>query len=126
MNILFDVNVPWSLRKFLTPHFVATTQQKGWRRFENGDLLKIAQGEFEVFLTADSNIDFQQHLGEFDIAVFVLRGEQNSPAILSPLMAQVVAALETCEPGQVTYFYTDIAAKLDQRKGKYRGQVETP
>ena len=124
MNILFDVNVPWNLRKFLTPHYVVTTQQKGWRRLENGDLLAIAQQEFEVFLTVDSNIDFQQHLGEFVIAVIVLRGEQNSPAVLSPLMPQVVQVVETCRPGEVTYIYTELAAALDKRKGKYRGKSE--
>lgn len=125
MNILFDVNVPWNLRRFLAPHFVATTQQKGWRRLENGDLLAIAQAEFDVFITVDSNLDFQQHIGEFAIAVVVLRGEQNSPAVLSPLMPQVVQLLETCAPGEVSYVYTEIAAAIDKRKGKYRGKTET-
>lgn len=125
MNILFDVNVPWNLREFLAPHYVATTQQKGWRRLENGDLLAIAQEEFDVFLTVDSNIDFQQHIGEFAIAVVILRGEQNSPAVLSPLMPQVLQLLETCAHGEVSYVYTEIAAAIDKRKGKYRGKKET-
>jgi hypothetical protein len=61
MLVLFDQGTPVPLRPFLTGHIVRTAAQQGWDRLENGDLLNAAEaGRFEVLLTTDRNIRYQQ------------------------------------------------------------------
>lgn len=103
MNILFDENFPRPLRRHLTGHTVRTVQQKGWDGVENGDLLDIAQAEFDVLLTTDKGIKYQQNFTGRDIAVITLRARDNRIPTLIPLMPRVLALLPTIQPGQV-YF----------------------
>lgn len=103
MNILFDENFPRPLRRYLTGHSIKTVQQMGWDGVENGDLLDIAQAEFDVLLTTDKGIKYQQNFTGRDIAVITLRARDNRIPTLIPLMPQVIAILPTVQPGQV-YF----------------------
>ena len=89
MNILFDENFPRPLRRFLLDHTVKTVQQMGWDGIENGDLLDIAQTEFDVLLTTDKGIKYQQNFTGRDIAVITLRGIDNRIPTLILLMPQV-------------------------------------
>lgn len=70
----------------------------GWSGFTNGDLLKKAEGEFDVFLTADNNLTFQQNLSRFDLAVIVLESRSTRLVDTLPLMPHVLEALETITP----------------------------
>ena len=70
----------------------------GWSGLRNGDLLKKAEDEFEVFLTADSNLTFQQNLSKFDLAVIVLEPQSTRMVDTLPLMSQVLEVLETIKP----------------------------
>lgn len=108
MNILFDENFPRPLRRFLSGHSVKTAQQMGWDGIENGNLLAIAQAEFDVLLTTDKGIKYQQNFTGRDIAVITLRAIDNRIPTLTPLMPQVLALLPTVEPGQV-YVITEAA-----------------
>ncbi len=73
MRILFDHDVPAPLRRYLFGHHVDTAREKGWERLDNGDLLDQAEGEnYEVFVTADQSIRYQQNLYGRRIAVLVL------------------------------------------------------
>ena len=101
MNILFDENFPRPLRRFLSEHTVKTAQQMGWDGIENGNLLEIAQSEFDVLLTTDKGIKYQQNFTGRDIAVITLRAIDNRIPTLIPLMPQVLALLPTVELGQV-------------------------
>lgn len=70
----------------------------GWSGFTNGDLLKKAEGEFDVFLTADNNLTFQQNLAKFNLAVIVLEPRSTRLVDTLPLMPQVLEALEIISP----------------------------
>ena len=72
MNILLDECVPWPLHKLLTGHTCTTAQRRGWRSIKNGELLKLAEGEFDLFITSDQNIRYQQNLAGRRIAILEL------------------------------------------------------
>ena len=74
-----------------------------WLEAENGDLLAIAEAEFDVLLSTDKGIKYQQNFTARDIAVIVLRTKDNRMPTLIPLMPKVLALLPTIQPGQV-YF----------------------
>ncbi|MEQ1932899.1 MAG: DUF5615 family PIN-like protein [Fimbriimonadaceae bacterium] len=69
MRILLDECVPVPLGKLLVGHEVQTTMFRKWNGISNGALLKLAELDFDVFLTADQNLSYEQNLGGFDIAV---------------------------------------------------------
>jgi predicted nuclease of predicted toxin-antitoxin system len=73
MRILFDQGTPVPLRKALTNHEVTTAYERGWSELKNGELLNAAEEEgFEVFVTTDSNLKYQQNLQSRRIAIIVL------------------------------------------------------
>ena len=73
MLILFDHGTPAPLQSFLKEHSVKKTKDLGWNTLSNGDLLKVAEeAAFEVFLTTDKNIRYQQNLAKRIIAIVVL------------------------------------------------------
>jgi len=118
-NILFDNGVPRPLRKRLQPHRIVTTQELGWEQLKNGELLRAAEADFDVLITTDSNIKYQQSLPARDIALVVLRAFRISMKYYEPLLPQILETLETIEPGQVVYIYADPKlAQKDQRKGR--------
>ena len=105
MLVLFDQGTPVPIRKFLTGHVVQTTAQRGWDELKNGELLKAAEAAgFEVFLTPDKNIRFQQNLTMRGIAVVVL-GNPQWP-VLRRHVDRVVAAVKAARPG--TYVEVEI------------------
>ena len=72
MRILIDECLDWRLCRALPEHYCASVQQKHWEGLTNGTLLEKAQTEFDVFLTGDTNLSFQQNLTKFNLAVIVL------------------------------------------------------
>ncbi|HZF37612.1 MAG TPA: DUF5615 family PIN-like protein [Blastocatellia bacterium] len=121
MRILFDTGIPRALANFLSPHHVSTTQKQGWKDLRNGDLLRVAQGYFDVLITTDSNIKYQQRIEQFDIALIVLRAEKTSKDKLLPLSTDILATLTTIKPGECVYLYADeILRNKDSRKGQPR------
>jgi hypothetical protein len=72
VRILFDQGTPVPLREFLSAHEVATTFEMGWSDLSNGDLLVAAEKQFEVFITTDQQLRYQQNLSNRRIAVLVL------------------------------------------------------
>ena len=72
-----------------------------WASKRNGELLALAAGQFDVFLTVDRNLSFQQDIGRFKIAVVVMVAKGNKHADLQPLMADVLAVLGAAKSGQV-------------------------
>ncbi len=94
MHILIDECLPKKLKQELRGHTVFTVQEKGWSGIENGDLLHIAEKEFDVWLTADRNIEYQQNLIHFDIAVVVLVAYRNRLDALLPLIPQLREVLQ--------------------------------
>src|SRR6185503_4438478 len=72
MRILLDECVPWPMHKLLSGHSCSTVQGKGWGGIKNGDLLQRAEGEFDLFITSDQNIRYQQNLTGRRIAILEL------------------------------------------------------
>jgi len=72
MRVLFDQGTPAPLCHALAPHEVSTAFELGWSNLENGDLLREAEGRFEVFVTTDQNLRYQQNLGGRQLAILVL------------------------------------------------------
>ena len=73
MQVLFDQGTPVPLRRYLAPHVVVTVFEKGWSTLQNGELLRMAETEeFEVLVTTDQNLKYQQNLSERRIAIVVL------------------------------------------------------
>jgi len=106
MRILFDHCVPRSLRRSLTGHQVKTTAECGWADFNNGDLLAKAALEFDVFLTVDQNIAFQQNLRSIPLSVVVLVATDNRVASLTPLIPALERALASITGRQLVRIHT--------------------
>lgn len=93
MRILLDECVDRRFAKDLPGHFVKTVPQMGWATIKNGELLALAENEFDVFITVDRNLSFQQNLSKFQIAVVVLQAHSNRLADLRPLAPKVLSVL---------------------------------
>lgn len=72
MKILLDECVPWPMHKLLSGHTCSTVQDIGWGGIKNGELLQRAEGEFDLFITSDQNIRYQQNLAGRSIAILEL------------------------------------------------------
>lgn len=90
MRILFDQGTPVPLRHFLSEHEVTTAFELGWAQLQNGDLLSAAENAgFEIFITTDKNLQYQQNLTARVISIIVLgatswpRIQKITPAILT-------------------------------------------
>lgn len=105
MLVLLDQATPVPIRKFLRGHTVHTAVERGWDTLKNGDLLKAAEDAgFEVFVTPDKNIRYQQNLAIRKIALLVL-GNAQWP-VLRRHIDRVVAAVNEARPG--TYVVVEI------------------
>jgi len=98
MRVLLDESLPRPLGRLLVGHAVRTVGQAGWASFKNGDLLRLASTEFDVLITADQNIEFQQNLETLPLAVVVLLADSNRLEALEPLVPQILLALQVLEP----------------------------
>lgn len=107
MRVLLDENVDRRIRRFFhEEHEVLTVQERGWAGTKNGELLRLAQDEFEAFVTTDRNIPHQQNIASFDIAVMILEAASNAIEDLTPLMERVNDALDDPKPGTVSRIST--------------------
>lgn len=103
MHVLIDECLPKKLKRELTGHTVFTVQEKGWAGMKNGELLLQAEKEFNVWVTADQNIENQQNLTHFDIAVVVLVAPRNALEALLPLIPQLQEVLQAIQPQEIIY-----------------------
>jgi hypothetical protein len=92
MRILLDESLPQKLRYELGEgHEVFTVQYKGWLGKKNGELLKLmTDDKFELFITVDQNLSYQQNLEELNLTVIVLCGADNRPETLKPLIPKLL------------------------------------
>ena len=72
MRILLDECVPWPMQKLLSDRECSTAQRRGWGAVKNGDLLQLAEPEFDLFITSDQGIRYQQNLSGRQIAILEL------------------------------------------------------
>ena len=102
MKILLDECVDWRLIRSMGGHDVRTARQMGWAAIKNGQLLSLAAREFDVFVTVDRNLSFQQNLTSFEIAVIVLSAPSNRLLDLEKLVPNLLEALSHVTSGTVT------------------------
>ena len=101
MRVLLDECVPKKLRRDLPGHEVRTVTEMGWAGTRNGPLLRQAAATFDVFLTVDQGIEFQQSLAGLDLAVVVMAARTNDIDDLRPLMPRVLGSLASAKSGEV-------------------------
>ena len=101
MKILFDHCVPKKLRRYLQPLVVQTTREMGWEELKNGKLLGEAEQAFDVMITVDTNMTYQQHLANYDIALIVLHSLSNKTEALCELVPDILAEVATIQSGMV-------------------------
>ena len=94
MRVLLDEDLPRRLGNYLAGYAPETVPRAGWAGVKNGRLLALAATRFDVFLTMDQNLEFQQNLTTLPIAVLVLDAISNRIEHLQPLIPDLLAALE--------------------------------
>ena len=99
--MLLDECVTRHLKRDLSGHEVHTVEDAGFKGLENGDLLKAASGAYEVLITVDRNIPYQQNIAVLNIAILILAAKRNSYVGLKPLIPRALSALETMKFGDV-------------------------
>jgi predicted nuclease of predicted toxin-antitoxin system len=100
-RILFDENMPRQLKRHLPDFIVRTVQEVGWGSARNGELLRRAEGNFDVLVTADRRMEYQQNLTGYAIAVVVLVTPRLRWQLLETASERLRAALSTVAPGEV-------------------------
>ena len=101
MRVLLDQATPVPIRSYLDRHVVSTASEQGWDTLKNGELLTVAEAAgFEVLLTTDKNLRYQQNLSGRKIAVVII-GRQQWPQ-LSRHVQRVVEAVDAAVPGSYT------------------------
>lgn len=98
MRVLLDQGTPVAIADFLLGHLVRTTRQQGWETLANGDLLRAAEKDgFDVLLTTDNGIAYQQNLEGRTIGIVVL--SRNRWKSVQRMIRKIVAAVDTATPG---------------------------
>ena len=103
MKVLLDECIDWRLASDIVGHDVRTARQMRWTGIKNGELLALASAGFDVFVTVDRNLFFQQNVAALPIAVVVPQAKTNRLADLKPLVAKLLAAIESAQPGAVKF-----------------------
>ena len=100
-RVLLDECLPRHLKRSLEGHEVRTVPEAGWASKENGELLALAALSFDVFVTVDRNLTFQQSPKHLEIGVIVLMARGNRLLDLLPLVPRLREAVETVDRGEV-------------------------
>ncbi|MBS1793180.1 MAG: DUF5615 family PIN-like protein [Acidobacteria bacterium] len=98
MKIIIDECVPHIVKKRLTGREIKTVQEMGWAGVKNGELLKLVEAEFDIFITSDKNLRYQQNLQDRRIAILLLPSNQ-VPVIenLLPLIDETLSIINPSE-----------------------------
>jgi hypothetical protein len=102
MRVLLDECVDWRLSRDLVGHQVMTAGQMGWVSIRNGELLALAAQEFDVFVTVDRTLSFQQNLAPLNIAVIILQAPTNRLGDLKMLVPELLVAIASARPRAAT------------------------
>jgi predicted nuclease of predicted toxin-antitoxin system len=103
VKILLDECLDWRLRREIPGHDVKTVQEMGWQGIKNGRLLALAQTKFEVFITGDLNLSFQQNFSGLNLAIVVLHASSIRLKDTRPLMPKLMDLLAQIKTGQIVH-----------------------
>jgi len=98
MRILLDESVPDRLGRLLVGHSCDSVRRQGWSGYKNGKLLAAAASSFDVLLTADKNMEFQQNLATLPLAIVVMVANSNRLEDLAKVVPAVLRTLEQLQP----------------------------
>ena len=98
MRILLEECVPWPMHRLLAGHDCTTTQKRGWGGIKNGDLLRLAGREFDLFITADQSTVYQQNLAGRRIPILEL--SSNDVRRIRAAATVIQAAVSAIQPGE--------------------------
>jgi hypothetical protein len=99
MRIIIDECVPSIAKRGLPSRNIVSVQEMGWAGVKNGKLLKLVADQFDVFITSDQNLRFQQNLAAIDLAVIVL--PSNQVPVVKLLLPTIDEALGMIQPGSL-------------------------
>lgn len=102
MRVLLDECLPKKFKNEFYGHEIFTVPEAGWAGKKNGQLLRLAAAEFDVFITMDQNLHYQQVLSNKNIAVIILQSQSNRYEDLKTIVPQVKLVLHNATPGSVT------------------------
>ena len=107
MRLLLDENMDRRLRRFFDTSFdVVTVTEQGWSGKKNGDLLRLAEQAFDVLVTMDQNLRYQQNLSAYDLAVVVILARSNRRQDIEPMMPEVNRLLREIKSGELRIVMT--------------------
>jgi predicted nuclease of predicted toxin-antitoxin system len=114
LKILLDHNLDRRLKHYLTEYETATTQEQNWADVLNGELLTLAEENgFDVLLTADSHIKFQQNLSNRKISILILRAFNNRLTTHAEMTDDIHEALLKIQPSEIVeILHKDVKSKL--------------
>ena len=102
LRILLDENLDWRLGRDLPGHGVDSVPRLGWAGVTNGELIARAEGTYDILVTMDSGLAYQQSVVNHSLAIVVLRAPSNRLADTRPLMPRLLSSLENIAPGTIT------------------------
>lgn len=103
MKLLIDECIPRKFKLSLSGHDCVTVREAGWAGKRNGDLLALADQRFDIFVTLDKSIEYQQNLAARKIAVLVIRARSNRLVDVRVHASACLSAIEVIRPGQIIY-----------------------
>lgn len=106
MKILFDGGVPWGLRRFLVGHDVVSAQELGWAEQPDGELLRLAEPTFDVLVTTDGKLRYQQNFTGRRLAVLVVINFRWD--WVRPFGGEIAAEVQALQPGDYREFIVPI------------------
>ncbi len=101
MRLLIDECLPRALKRLLPEQECRTVQEMGWSGTRNGALLSLAEQGFDVLVTIDHGMGYEQNLANRKIALLVLSARSNQIEDLMPIVPAALAALRNIQPGQI-------------------------
>ena len=103
MKIIVDECLPNRLTKALVGHEAILVQKAGFSGYKDKTLLEAIEGKFEVFITIDSSLPFQQNVTEYSFSIIVLKALSNTFEDIEPLVPKLFDVLDELKGGEVLY-----------------------
>jgi predicted nuclease of predicted toxin-antitoxin system len=103
MRVILDECLPRRLIRDLHDHVVTTVPRQGWASRKNGELLRLVQTDFDVFITMDKSMENQQNLTNIQICIVVLHAVNSRYETIFPLIPQMRSALAQAKPGSIIH-----------------------
>ena len=101
MKVILDECLPRGLKPLLIGHSVRTVRNERWNGTKNGKLLRLIETQFDAFITVDRGLEHQQKTMSMAVGIVVLKATDNSLPALTPLIPEILSALNRIKPGQI-------------------------